>query len=364
MRYFIGVDVGGTTSTIAVGSAQADVLYVSEQFETRSAAGPIATVQDIVNQILDFLQRHDHGPQHIATVTLATPGPATRDGVLLKTPNLDARLWNRCPIRKLLESELAKHHQAITVQYIGDGQAAALGEYAIRKRQLNWPEIWSQPLVCSRPDIDPQSLDSLFMVAVGTGLGGGEVRDGRVVTGRQGRAGHAGHIFLPYDAFRYPHDREFQVGNAVSTVESAVSLTALTHQLEHRLSLPEWNDHPLNQVSGSMKDRAKRLRELAAQADPLACELFDDQARAIGIALLQINYLGDYDLLVIGGGVCDLAAESRQRYLQTAQAAYLEHALDGFRDLEGFAFSICGDQASVIGALAHCYRQEFPAKSL
>lgn len=357
MRYFIGVDVGGTTSTIALGSAGRDVLYVSDQFDTRSAAGPIATVQDIVDQILLSLSQRGHGPQDIATVVLATPGPATRDGVLLKTPNLDATLWNRCPIRKLLESALAEHQPGIAVHYIGDGQAAAFGEFAIRKRLLNWPEIWTHPLEGSRPDVDPQSLQSLFMVAVGTGLGGGEVLDGRVAIGREGRAGHAGHIYLPYDAFRYSQDREFRVGNAVSTVESAVSLTALTHQLEYRLSLPEWSDHPLNHAAGSIKDRAKQLRELAADDDPLACELFDDQARAIGIALLQINYLGDYDLLVIGGGVCDLAPEPRQRYLQIAQAAYLEHALDGFRNLEGFAFSICGDQASVIGALAHGYQQ-------
>ncbi|QEG40723.1 ROK family protein [Roseimaritima ulvae] len=368
MHYFIGVDVGGTTSTIAVGSEQRDVLYVSDQFETRSAAGPAATVQDIVDQILNFLQHQGHDLRDVASVALATPGPATRDGVLLKTPNLDPRLWNRCPIRKMLETALGQNLRnrasppdsdapsgPIAVRYIGDGQAAAFGEYAIRKRLLQWPEIWSNPHADTRPHFDPQTLDSLFLIAVGTGLGGGEVQNGRVAIGREGRAGHAGHMFLPYDAFRYAPDREFRVGNAVSTVESAVSLTALTHQLEHRLSLPEWSDHPLRSAPGTFKDRAKQLRELAAQGDPLASELFDDQARATGIALLQINYLGDFDLLVIGGGVCDLATDTRRRYLQIAQAAYLEHALDGFRNLEGFAFSICGDQASVIGALAHSY---------
>lgn len=146
MRYFIGVDVGGTTSTIAVGSPDRDVLYVSDQFETRSAAGPIATVQDIVGQITQFLDQRGHSTQDIASVVLATPGPATRDGVLLKTPNLDAKLWNRCPIRKMLETALAEQDPGITVHYIGDGQAAAYGEYAIRKRLLNWPEIWTHPL--------------------------------------------------------------------------------------------------------------------------------------------------------------------------------------------------------------------------
>ncbi|WP_153556449.1 ROK family protein [Roseimaritima sediminicola] len=355
MQYLIGIDVGGTTSTIAAGSPERRVEYVSPQFATRSADGPAATIADLMAAITAFLKQRGAAPGDIAAVSLATPGPATRDGVLLKTPNLDPEQWNRCPIRQLLESALAAAGAPVAVRYLGDGQAAALGEYAVRKRLLDWPEAWNTPLRGSRADFAPERLDSMFMVAVGTGLGGGEVRCGAVTIGREGRAGHAGHIFLPHDAFRYAHDRQFRVGNACSTLESAVSLSALTHQLEFRLGLPEWRQHPLHQVPGSMKDRAKRLRELAADDDGLALELLDDQARALGIGLLQIQYLGDYDLLVIGGGVCDLAAGPRRRYLESARAAYRERALDGFRDFDGFAFSICGDQASVIGALQHCY---------
>ncbi len=63
-------------------------------------------------------------------------------------------------------------------------------------------------------------------------------------------------------------------------------------------------------------------------------------------------YLGDHDRLVIGGGVCDLSPELRERYRKTAEAAYHEHALDGFRNLDRLEFSVCGDNAPVIGALA------------
>ncbi len=198
-------------------------------------------------------------------------------------------------------------------------------------------------------------IQSLFMVAVGTGLGGGEVREGVTVVGSKGRAGHAGHLMLPADAFRYEHDRRLKVGNAYSTSESAISLTALTHQLGYRLTLDQWRAHPLNQEPGSDRDKAKKLRELAAAGDRLALELFDDQANALGIALLMINYIGDFDLLVVGGGVCDLTPELRQRYIEVAERAYYEHALDGFREYGGIRFSVCGDQASVIGSLVHAY---------
>jgi glucokinase len=166
------------------------------------------------------------------------------------------------------------------------------------------------------------------------------------------RAGHVGHILLPDYAFRYEHDRKKKVGNAYATAESAVSLTGLAHQLEYRLTLPEWADHPLKNQEGSVREKAKRLRELAAAGDELAGQLFDDQARALGITLLSVNYLGDYDRLVIGGGVADLAPTVKERYRRLAEEEYRKHALDGFKNLDRLEFSVCGDNAPVMGAVA------------
>lgn len=351
MSYCVGVDVGGTTSTIAVGNRTREVVYVSEQFATRSVEGPKATISALTDCILRGLAEVDISPEHVGAVGLSTPGPATLDGILLKTPNLDPTLWNQFPIRAELEVSLGARSAQTSVHYIGDGQAAALGEYSIRSRSIIWDRV-------SISETDGKDLSSLFMVIVGTGLGGGEVRDGRAVRGCEGRAGHAGHIFLPPYAFRHEHDRQLLVGNAKCTVESAVSLTALTHQLEYRLSLEQWQQHSLNSTTQSTRDKAKQLRELAAAGDPLALELFGDQARALGIGLLGVSYLGDYDLLVIGGGVCDLASEVREQYRNTAEEAYREFALDGFKNLKRFQFSACGDEAPVIGALAHAYACE------
>lgn len=348
MSYFIGIDVGGTTSTIAVGNTDRHVVYVSGQFATRSAEGPQQTILAISEQILAGLDEIGAAAAEVNEVGLSTPGPATLDGVLLKTPNLNPDLWNNFPIRAKLEEKVHEAAPQATVHYIGDGQSAALGEYSIRSRSITWNDV-------SVRESDRQDLSSLFMVIVGTGLGGGEVRNGQAVRGSEGRAGHAGHIFLPPYAFRYEHDQQLTVGNAKCTVESAVSLTALAHQLDYRLSLEQWRDHSLNSRAGTARDKAKHLRELAAEGDSLALELFRDQARALGIGLLAVNYLGDYDLLVIGGGVCDLAPQVREQYRIEAERAYREFALDGFKNLDRFEFSACGDEAPVIGALAHAY---------
>lgn len=353
MSVYIGVDVGGTTSTISIGDDERRVLCVSKQFPTRSEDGPDATVGDIVDQIAQHVDELGYAPSDVKSISLATPGPATIDGVLLTSPNLDPRYWDRCPIREKLEQTYARLAAGVPVCYIGDGQAAALGEFAIRTNKIQWPDAPEEAKQSS--DSADSKLRSLFMVAVGTGLGGGEVREGATVRGSRGRAGHAGHLMLPADAFRYEHDRRLKVGNSYCTTESAISLTAITHQLGYRLTLEKWREHPFNRQSGTDREKAKQLREKAAAGDRLALELFDDQAHALGITLLMINYIGDYDLLVVGGGVCDLAPELRKRYLEVAEQAYIEHALDGFRDGVRFSFSVCGDFASVIGSLVHAY---------
>ncbi len=353
MRFFIGVDVGGTTSTIAIGNDQRQLVLVSDQFSTRSADGPATTIEDIAQQIIASLATLNATLTDVAHVALATPGPATLDGVLLTTPNLPSHLWDQYPIRQGLQDRLQQFVPALEVCYIGDGQAAALGEFAIRAGAIDvaaCPSFAHDLRVPKRSD-----MQSLFFVAVGTGLGGGEVRDGKVVRGAEGRAGHAGHLLLPYDAFRHEHDRKNKVGNAYCCAESAISLTALTYQLGYRLTLDQYRDHPLNSHSGTMKDKAKTLRQLSADGDPLAVELLEDQARALGIVMLMVNYVGDYDLLVVGGGVCDMSDSMRDRYLKIAEQSYYNHALNGFRNLNGLAFSICGDSASVLGALRYAY---------
>ncbi|MGD9636741.1 MAG: ROK family protein [Pirellulales bacterium] len=345
MAYYLGVDVGGTTSTLAVGNEQRQIVYVSEQFRTTPEKGPQSSIAAIVAAAQAAVKQLGISLADVAGGAIVTPGPATMDGVLLSTPNLDRDLWDNYPIRAGLQAALGELQPGIAVRYLGDGQAAALGEYSIRSRSLLWDKVPPESL----PN---EKLDSLFIAIVGTGLGGGAVLGGRAIQGSQGRAGHVGHILLPEYAFRYEHDRKLLKGNAYATSESAVSLSGLAHQLEYRLSLPEWKSHPLNASNESIKEKSKRLRELVADGDALAQQLFDDQARALGITMLCVNYLGDYDRLVIGGGVCALPPAVRDRYRSLAEAEYAKHALDGFRNLDRLEFSVCGDDAPVMGAVA------------
>ena len=77
----------------------------------------------------------------------------------------------------------------------------------------------------------------------------------------------------------------------------------------------------------------------------------------VSILILGLPKLLFYSILagVIGGGVCDLVPAVREQYLKTAEQAYHEFALDGFKNIGRFEFSVCGDESPVIGSLAHAY---------
>ena len=117
MTFYVGVDVGGTTTTVTIGGDDQKVLYVSDQFATRSSDGPQATIAAIVEQVQKGMQGLDATLDQVTALGLATPGPATLDGILLKTPNLDPTVWDRYPIRLELEKELKKHVPKICLLY-------------------------------------------------------------------------------------------------------------------------------------------------------------------------------------------------------------------------------------------------------
>ena len=74
----------------------------------------------------------------------------------------------------------------------------------------------------------------------------------------------------------------------------------------------------------SAKERAFALRGLAQTGDPLALELFDFQARALGLHIANLAMALDPTFVVIGGGLMDPTATTpafRERYLQTMRDA-------------------------------------------
>ena len=85
-----------------------------------------------------------------------------------------------------------------------------------------------------------------------------------------------------------------------------------------RLVLPRHPEHPYHDGSRTERGQALELRDRAQQQDPLALEVFDLQAKALGFAVAMGSMAYDPTHVVIGGGLMDPEATTpafRQRYL-------------------------------------------------
>jgi predicted NBD/HSP70 family sugar kinase len=323
--YFVGLDIGGTTVKAVL------VNHLTEQ------AGPLAEVRSLVkdgyeatfgqlDQAIDQLAAAAGIERSaIAGIGLDVPAPSS-DGVIWGRANLGED-WVGTDIRGKLSARTG-----VPVFMTNDGNAAALGEYALRRKHFG----------------------SLMLVAPGTGLGGGLVLPGgRSYEGANGMALEVGHISVPFRE----DDGDLPVCSCglKGCAEAWVSLVALRRRLRLELAKPEWAGHPLNEGDTPVEEKAFRLREFAEKGDALAVQIFKQQGFILGYAIADLVRVFDPGLVVIGGGLAETSF--RDQYMAWIQEGFVERAwpvyrnspLDPDKVTTQFEWALGGDAAAAIG---------------
>jgi glucokinase len=212
-----------------------------------------------------------------------------------------------------------------------DGNAAAIGEYAVRKKHFG----------------------SLLLVAPGTGLGGGFVLPGgRAWEGANGLALEVGHISIPHreEDGSLPQCSCGKFG----CLEAWVSLVALRRRVAVELAKPEHAAHPLNDGS-PVEEKAFRLREFAEKGDALATGIFRQQGNLLGYGLADLVRVFDPGLVVIGGGLAETAFRDqylewvREGFRERAWPVYLTSPIDPSVTTTHFEWAVGGDSAAALG---------------
>lgn len=294
----VGLDVGGTTCNATVLTAGGQFL-VDQLVETPSRVreGPQVTLGVLVDALTNVLALTGVPRSAVAAVGLDTPGPASADGQLSTggATNFGHPDWRGFHFRQALAERLE-----LPVIYLNDANAAAL--YA---HQVHFGALAAER--------------SSVAAIVGTGLGGGVVVDGQVLTGASGQAGELGHVHIPMDGLLAP-DQPLPRCNCgfVGDAESVASLTAIGNNL-----LPYWlskePNHPLAQL-GSLTDAARQVRGYAERGDALALRIFEQQAMVLGRLFTIMANVADPDVYFVGGGVVEAAPHFNQWFLDTVRA--------------------------------------------
>jgi len=256
----IGIDVGGTKiEGLLLGGDGRELAR--ERIATPTDYGAVlAAIGEVVGRL-------DRAAGGSATVGVGTPGVLEPGRGVIRNANL--LCLNDRPLDRDLEAALGR-----PVRLANDAKCFVLSE------AIDGAGAPPANLDRSRPDV-------VFGATLGTGVGGGIVVDGRVLTGENGTATEWSHTTLP---FLRPGEASPYVcfcGHP-GCIESFISGRGLAGTYRR--------------LGGQAVDGAEVGRR-EADGDPIAARAFGDYEDSLARALAMVINLVDPRAIVLGGGV-------------------------------------------------------------
>jgi len=337
-QVFIGTDCGATMSK--VGGVWADGTTIStklHQHPTSSQDGPSAVVTGWVAAVSGYLAENDLTWDQVSSVGLAIPGPYQRYGVLGRSANLPASFEGWDFYTAYSQALAHKAGRAVPLVVGNDGAFRGVGE-AQRVRGA--------------------SPAGVLMLAPGSGLGSAYIdASGLPLQGDTLAGMETAHMAAPLQLLgAKPY--LCGCGRSWGCVELYTTLAGLPYLLAERLE--SHPDHPLASSTKPVREKVLSLRGLAQKGDELALELFDFQAKAMGLHIANLCLALDPQYVVIGGGLMDPESTSeafRDRYLRIVRDTARPHLWPVQRERLTILPSTLGELSQAIGAaLVALYR--------
>jgi glucokinase len=309
VRLAIGVDIGGTKVAAGLVDSTGRVVQRARRVTPhRSTSAQV--VEDTIADVVDELR----GQREAVAVGIGAAGfvDAERSSVLF-APHLS---WRHEPLREGLRRRFG-----LTVVVENDANAA----------------LWAEHRFGAARD-----EDSVVMVNLGTGIGGGLLVGGLLFRGGHGIAGEFGHMQVQPGGHRCECGNrgcweQYASGNAL--VREARELCLAGSPVAH--GLLERVDGDVSRITGPT------VTEAATDGDAAAVELFEDVGRWLGVGLANLAAAFDPRLFVIGGGVSDAG----ELLLAPAREAFRRQLTGrGFRPEARVVRAELGNDAGLIGA--------------
>lgn len=252
----IGIDLGGTKiEGVVLDSRGVERLR-------RRVATPHGDYQGTIAAVAQLISALENEAGEVEAIGVGTPGSPSRASGLMK--NCNSTWLNGQPLRADLERALGR-----AVVVANDADCFALSEAT---------------------DGAARGARLVFGVILGTGVGGGLVVDGRLVSGPNGISGEWGHVPLPWPADDERPGPVCYCGR-LGCIETFVSGPALAAQHAR--------------VSAAGLDAAG-IAEAARAGDTLALASLERYAERLARGLALVIDIVDPDVIVLGGGMSNV----------------------------------------------------------
>lgn len=300
-----GVDLGGTTVKMGLFT-DGGLLLQDWEIPTRKEEKGAYVLDDIAASINEKIEKEALDTDDIIGVGIGVPGPVTPSGIVKGCVNIG---WGDTPVEESL-----KDKTGFMVKAGNDANVAALGE------------LWQG---------GGKGNQSLVMITLGTGVGGGIVVDGKIIKGTHGAAGEIGHMSVVYD------ETETCNCGKIGCLEQVASATGIVKEAKRFLAQ---DSTPSN--LREMKDfTAKDVFDEARNGDAVALKTVDRLGLYLGIALGHISCVIDPDVFIIGGGV----SRAGDFLIDAIQKHYVEKAYPQCKKTP-IKLATLGNSAGIYGA--------------
>lgn len=264
MRWYgFGVDIGGTTCKIGFFDSEG-MLLDKWEIKTNTECAGAAILDDIVREIEAKLTKTGISRDKVVGIGIGVPGPVMADGTVNQCVNLGWGVFN-------VEEEM-KRKTGMKVKAANDANIAALGE------------MWQGGAA---------GYSDVVMVTLGTGVGGGIIVGGRILTGAKGAGGELGHILVNEE------ETESCSCGKKGCLEQYVSATGIVRMARKKLL----SKHASTILEEKQVLTAKDIFDAAKKGDFVAKELVTELGDVLGTALAAIACVINPQVFIFGGGV-------------------------------------------------------------
>jgi glucokinase len=313
----MGVDLGGTKVEVAQVDSDGQVRRRLRR-ATDVKDGPDAIEAEIVSAVRELQESTGSSAAGVGVGVAGQIEPAS--GVVHFAPNLD---WHEVPLQADLSRTLR-----LPVVVTNDVRAAAWGEWLHGAGQ---------------------GCDDLVCLFVGTGIGGGVVSGGRMLSGCSNAAGELGHITVDL------HGPLCHCGNQ-GCLEALAGGWAIARRAQEAIAAHPAAGASLVQMAGGQQQAvtAKIVAQAFHAGDPLARKLVDEVAQALIAGAVGLVNAFNPCRLILGGGVIEGLPELVDRIDQGVCERALEAASAPLQVLP----AQLKNDAGVVGAAALAMHSE------
>ena len=288
--YVIGIGVMRDRIEGCVVNAQGKLLKQSARVLKDNANG-----QDVFDNLFSLIDEFKNF-EHIDAISIGIPGPLdVENGIVKKPPKFP-------DFENIHLTDILLQRYDIAVWIENDSDVAAFGE--------KWYG-------------DGRQLDDFIYLFVDKGIGAGIIKDGNIYHGKNGYAGEIGHLLLP-------------VRNNLEYLEDLCGIDVVMKRIKE-----------IENKDMSIQEIGKRYVE----GDKKICDLIDEMAEYIGIALVSmIHMFGISDIFIGGKGIY-----FGDRFLSKMKMLVEQYLF--YKQEVSIRFSNLGDSAMPMGAAVHGIRK-------